>query len=310
MADTRASTPLCLDPTGWRSWHLHLSTLDASAGDRVVRDVVGPVVGETRGTPGVGWFFLRYWQEGPHIRLRMSGVDAASADRLERHLRHNLRQVMAATPAPLTADGYRRNAAPLAAAGEGGEALEVGELRPAGVYRRPYRPEADRFGGLGLLALSESLFQVSSELSLAFLRRHPPESARSGLAFQATRAALGVLGDEERRRAFCRRARAGWQAWASRAEGVGKDPARLVVPPLRGIALPSPLGALPPPVRRWVEQLGGAMGTWRHELGEARAQRILHSHIHLLHNRLGLSVGQESNHYWVLAEAPVLEATP
>jgi hypothetical protein len=45
------------------------------------------------------------------------------------------------------------------------------------------------------------------------------------------------------------------------------------------------------------------MAIWRTETGEDVAERILHSHVHMLHNRLGLSVGQERNHYLVLAEA-------
>ena len=44
------------------------------------------------------------------------------------------------------------------------------------------------------------------------------------------------------------------------------------------------------------------MQQWRRATTDERAEQILRSHIHMLHNRLGLSVGQEHNHYVVLAE--------
>ncbi|MGH9126024.1 MAG: thiopeptide-type bacteriocin biosynthesis protein [Acidimicrobiales bacterium] len=285
--------------TGWRSWHLHTSNLDPTTGDEVVRRVVGPAIDRLHDeAPGTAWFYLRYWQGGPHIRLRLAGVGDEPAARVERQLRCDLAAVTASIPTTLTPDAYLRHAAPLAAAGEAGRAIDIGELRSPGVYDRRYEPEFDRYGGAPLLAVSESLFAVSSQLSLAFLRRHPSEAARSGLGLQATRAALSVVGDDERRRGFCRRAGAGWQAWAARADAtttMGKFP-----PPL------SPRHAevaIPTPVRQWVDHLAAAMDRWRRGIGEENAQRILYSHIHLLHNRLGLGVGHEFRHYQTLAVA-------
>jgi hypothetical protein len=282
-----------LTPTTWRSWHLHVSDLRVGATDQILNQVVRPALAN-RSHP---WFFVRYWQYGPHIRLRVANLDDQAAVHLEGVLRRRLDEVPGGAGPTLSDEDYRRQAAPLAAAGEGGQALEVGNLWPPGVYSQAYHPELDRYGGAPLLASSEALFQTASSLALAFVGRQAPEGARCGLGFQATRAALGVLGDAERRGAFCRRAGAGWQAWAARggAAGQGKYPAPVAASPREG--------HLAPPVRRWVDQLRSSMTLWRDATSETVAEQILQSHVHMLHNRLGLSVSQEHTHYRAL-ESP------
>lgn len=277
-------------PTTWRSWHLHVSELRVGASDDILRRVVQPAL-EGLNNP---WFFVRYWQYGPHIRLRVGNLDDAAVAPLEAVLRRLLEEVAGGAGPMLTADEYRRQATPLAAAGEGGQALEVGNLWPPGVYRRPYQPEVERYGGASLLASSESLFHTASSLALAFVCRDAPEAARCGLGLQATRAALGVLGNDERRGAFCRSAGAAWQAWAARAgaTGQGKYPAPVATSPREG--------NVAPPVRRWADQLRSSMTLWREASSDTVAERILQSHVHMLHNRLGLSVSQEHTHYRAL----------
>ncbi len=274
----------------WTSWHLHLSTLGTRASDDVIRHAVGPAVDAL----STGWFFVRYWQFGPHVRLRVANLTPDDESRLEALLQSSVAGLAVTAGAPLTAEQYLQAAAPLAAAGEGGRELDTGELWPAGVYRQRYQPEVARYGGAALIAESEALFQRSSELALAFLRLDPPESARSGLGLRATQAALAVVGGEEERRRLCQRAAAGWQAWADRA-GVGKLPAA-------SYQAPTEVRDPPAPVTRWAGQLGRSMTTWRAEVGEEMAERILQSHIHMLHNRLGLNVAQEQIHYRALAE--------
>jgi hypothetical protein len=279
--------------THWTAWHLHVTTLGAGATDQVVRHVVGPAADAVRQW-GVtaGWFFVRYWQAGPHVRLRVAGLDSEQEAELDALVRDRMTELAATAGTPLTPAEYRRQAAPLAAAGEGGVPLEVGELWPAGVYRQLYRPELARYGGLDLLPVSESLFHQSSELALQFLRLDPPEAARSGLGLRATQAAVHVLADDDQRRQFCTQAAATWQDWAQKAGG-GKIPVPRPRPPMEG--------RTPAPVRRWADQLGQAMTLWRDACRPEEAPRMLHAHIHMLHNRLGLSVGQERNHFVALA---------
>jgi len=287
----------------WDSWHLHVPAFGPAATDQVVTRVVAPAADllAAWASPTV-WFFVRYWQFGPHVRFRVLGLDQEQSDQVDALLRAQLSETLAGITPALSPEEYRGVAAPLAAAGEGGRSVELGDLWPPGVYRQPYRPEIERYGGQGRLDRSEALFATSSELALAFLRRNPPDAARSGLGLCATRAALDTLADGDHRRRFCRRASDGWQAWASRGGG-GGDNAEVVALPRPPDRVASLEGRTPAPVRRWADQLGEAMAIWRADAGEDVAERILHSHVHMLHNRLGLSVGQERNHYLVLAEA-------
>jgi hypothetical protein len=277
----------------WAAWHLHLAALGAPATDQVVRHVVGAAVDALREwDAATEWFFIRYWQFGPHVRLRVADLGAERQQDLDARIRARMADILSAGSHTLTADQYRQHAAPLAAAGEGGQPLDPGELWPAGVYRQPYQPEVERYGGPSLLALSESLFHQASRLAHAFIQLRPPEGARSGLGLRATRAALDALAGDDERLRFCQRAASGWQSWAERGGG-GKIPAAA---PMAGLE-----GKAPAPVRRWADQLSQAMTQWRGATTEQAAERILHSHVHMLHNRLGLSVGQECNHYLVLA---------
>jgi hypothetical protein len=285
----------------WSSWHLHVSALGAPATDRVIRHVVAPAVDWCRRPwpAPAPWFFIRYWQFGPHVRLRVGGLDQEREEQLDAWLRDSMAELTGAAPGALTPAEYQSQVAALASAGEGDGPLELGELWPPGVYRQPYRPEVDRYGGPDLMPLSESLFQESSELTLAFTGRNPPEAARKGLGLRATWAAVEVLA-EDRRTPFCRRAAHRAAAWAP-AGATGRAAA-----PATGLERPAPA-----PVRRWVDRLRQAMDQWPAADGE----RILHAHIHMLHNRLGLGLDQELIHYRALATAAtgpaaLVEAAP
>lgn len=287
----------------WASWHLHVGTLGGEATDRVVRHVVGPAVQSLcQSGATTSWFFVRYWQYGPHVRFRVGGLPTRHHPSLDRLLRAQLAEALDRPGPRLTNEEYQRQAAPLAAAGEEGRRLDIGRLWPCGVYRQRYQPEVSRYGGPTLLPTSEELFAEASALALAFLQRDPPETARSGLGLRATGAALEVLDDDDHRLRFCQRAAAGWQGWADRASGSGGLP--VVAPPGRSDA------PMPAPVQRWADRLGHAMARWRAVAGESEAERILHSHVHMLHNRLGLSVGQEWINYAALAQSITTLLTP
>ncbi len=257
----------------WDSWHLHVPAFGPAATDQVVTRVVAPAADllAAWASPTV-WFFVRYWQFGPHVRFRVVGLDQEQSDQVDALLRAQLSETLAGITPALSPEEYRRVAAPLAAAGEGGQALELGDLRAPGVYREPYRPEIERYGGPGRLDRSEALFATSSELALAFLRRNPPDAARSGLGLCATRAALDALADGDHRRRFCRRASDGWQAGASRGGGGGDNAEVVALASLPlgsggvvGGADPGAGAALGRPIRGGDGDLAGgrAVRTWR-----------------------------------------------
>jgi hypothetical protein len=295
MTDTSARS--------WTAWHLHLATTATSAHDRVLREVVGPVV---RDHPGLPWFFLRYWQRGPHIRFRMRHLTPRQvsdiSDRLAAHHAEAARP--RADETRLDAHNHARQSERLAAAGELGAALpatDVPTLLPPGVHPAVYEPEFERYGGRDLMDRSEDLFTLSSSLVLAFLAQPRDTAARAVLALRATAAALHTLPDASARVAFCEAGLASWRDWLRRlghsAEQVDvtvealRDPDRLS-PALRTAVshhLQQPVTE--GPLASWYAAHAEATGMWAD--AAAGPGRILFSHTHMLHNRLGLGVLDE-----------------
>ncbi|MFE7600434.1 thiopeptide-type bacteriocin biosynthesis protein [Streptomyces sp. NPDC057494] len=293
-------------PTEWTAWHLHLGTTARSAHDRVVTDVIGPTVREL--APGTPWFFIRYWQSGPHLRLRVGDLDAPARARVEAALTARLAVAGAPAPGeePLDPAAYRSGAERLAAAGETGENTSVKALLPPGVHPAVYEPESDRYGGTALMPAAESLFTLSSTLVLAALPKVTGERQRATLALRGTLAVAAALGDPAERAYYYAHGLGAWRAWAAEAG----HPAALLdtITRVEGAVTLDP-------------EAHGPFAGWHARLaahaGEIRAQSpshpgmVLFSHAHMLHNRLGLSLLEELRTYAVLAHAfPVPEHTP
>src|SRR5690348_13935796 len=62
--------------TRWHSWHLYVDSADPAVTEHALIDVVAPALDRLRATGQAPdrWFFVRYWQGGPHIRLRVAGL--------------------------------------------------------------------------------------------------------------------------------------------------------------------------------------------------------------------------------------------
>ncbi|QMU78091.1 hypothetical protein GXW83_22725 [Streptacidiphilus sp. PB12-B1b] len=298
----------------WRSWHLHVATLAPAQLDAVVTDVLGPLA-DTQGLlgpDGPPWFYLRYWQRGPHLRLRISGLTQARADDVEAELGERLRTLDAGVPPEqrLDQDAYARTVQPLAAAGEAGSPLEVGELLPPGVHRAEYEPEYERYGGRGLMAGSEELFHRSSRVALrvCLARAGIRHGLVSGL--EATAAACSLLADDTAptgRADYLAAQRDMWLGW-SQSGGV---PAERIEHGRQHLAEQArsqlaSLGALGTRLREslddgdprwaeWTDPLRAALRGWTEQLGPRRAVHIFGSHVHMTANRLGVAAGREAH---------------
>lgn len=138
--------------------------------DGLIVDLVGPLTTELadRGLAD-DWFFLRYWDGGNHLRLRVrpSGraaehtVRTVIADRATRHLRDRpARRIM-------SREDYREFADRLSRA-EG--MTTYAHLFPNNsVHFIEYRPEHQRYGTGPAMAAVERHFAESSRLALALL---------------------------------------------------------------------------------------------------------------------------------------------
>ena len=295
------------DMHGWRSWHLHVGTAEPAHTEGVVTDVLGPLstrfgLSEQDGPP---WFFLRYWQRGPHVRVRIHGLADIEADAVEAELAGRLRELDASVPESqrLNQDAYAHTVRALASAGEGGGPLDAGDLLPPGVHRAEYEPEYERYGGEGLTALSEDLFHHSSRVALRVCQARTGRRHALYSGMEAAAAVCSLLTDPAE---FLVAQRDFWLTWA-RAEqltaeqsGAARRALATTVGKLRSslgeleLQLLSILRHGDPRWAEWTRPLGAALLTWTDQFGPGRASSILGSHIHMTSNRLGVGAGREA----------------
>lgn len=281
--------------TRWTSRHLHLATGAVSALDRVVEHVAAPAAAET----GRPWFFIRYWQGGPHVRLRVRDLDDAGAARLTARLE----ELMAHHAAPradeplVEADAYAAEAG-RQARGETGENRVVSGLRPPGVHVAQYEPELERYGGPEMMAASEDLFTRSTDLVVRLLPHLPDLAARRRTALRLTEIAARPLGPEAARAVFHEIGRRSWAAWAA---SYGYDAATTDrVASVADAPVPEAFAGTPGWAKGWHDDVTGLVATLT-GVGMALPGTVVSSHIHMTHNRLGLTILDELRTYAVLA---------
>ncbi|WP_169742038.1 lantibiotic dehydratase C-terminal domain-containing protein [Phycicoccus jejuensis] len=281
--------------TRWTTRHLHLSTGAVSALDRVVEHVVAPVAAET----GRPWFFVRYWQGGPHVRLRVRDLDDAEAARLTARLEELLPQHAAPRPdEPLVDVSTYMAEAGRQARGETGENRRVDTLRVPGVHAAHYEPEIERYGGPAVMDASEELFTRSSELVVRLLPRLPDLGARRQVALRLTEAAARSIGPDVARAVFHEIGRRSWAAWAA---SYGYEPSLVArVSIVRAAPSPAAFAELSGWARGWHDDVADLVGTLT-TAGVPLPGTVVSSHVHMTHNRLGLTILDELRTYAVLA---------
>lgn len=142
---TRRTPPPLPRGRGWQrfapgsEWLYARLYTGTSTSDRVLRQVVPRVVHPALGTGAADrWFFIRYGDPAPHLRLRLHGDP--------RRLWGGVLPALEDAVAPLLADGQVWK-------------LELGT----------YEPELERYGGPAGLVLAERLFQADSEAVVEIL---------------------------------------------------------------------------------------------------------------------------------------------
>lgn len=157
--------------TDWMAVHVFY----AASSRPVLLDLVRPLTTELEQDGLIdGWWFLNYWLEGPHVRLRLkpSSVDAAAhvRARTEVAVEHFLktRPALYRVEGNFLAELYDTlfqleypDGAPAGITGPDGKMA----LRPNNSWSwEPYEPEHGKYGGLAGVALAEWHFQRSSAL--------------------------------------------------------------------------------------------------------------------------------------------------
>jgi len=295
------------DAPVWRALHVHRYAHQ----DGFLVDGLAPVLAPLR-TSGVlrRSFFLRYWQGGPHVRVRLL-LDPAQADAAQAEVAARLRGWLADVPdgAPFDVEQFQRDAQPTLAALEDETTDTV--YAPDTVRPAPYRPEFDKYGGPRGVAIAEEFFDRSSAVVLAALPGVGGASSRRlGAGFADMLRGLGAAGlTAAEMAAFFRHYCLLWSPYVF-DQFLDIWPGLLTArrPALRTHAewvlahheqLDNPFSTAMRDARRALQEAAGEVLPAVTLLGaeaptERRRQVLLVSYLHTHNNRLGLTPEQEA----------------
>ncbi|GAB1819012.1 lantibiotic dehydratase C-terminal domain-containing protein [Herbidospora sp. RD11066] len=239
------------------------------------------------------FFFLRYWEGGPHVRLRLLPVFASDAETIEKRAVEVLEDHLAAHPTLTTWD--REDYARLAREFARREGLtEYDErLRPDDhVEAIAYRSEHS--------AAVERHFTDSSRIALAILRGEPDHRRRLGHALTATMLTLMAWEpDPVRLAALLAANRDGWDPAPARARHAEIFEAQHEA-----------LAAQAERCRR----IAASGGSWWRSISTLREQvpdkGVLDRCVHLFCNRLGLTIAEEAHLRYLAAATLEKAGTP
>ncbi len=295
-ADTVTTAPetAALSPADWSALHCFLHW-EPEHVDAFLTGTVAPLMRSLKDVREIeDWFYIRYSEGGPHLRIRMRGARRATV----RALRVRLAAAVTAAPHPL------RDPAPgWAAHGRIAEAV--------------YEPETDRYGGPAGLIVAEEVFCRSTETAIAAVSRTAAHNQRLVAAVDlvlATAAGLGLDALDTVR--WLRRGAIAWR-WH-------RDATTLAPPQVQGPALSAASAKSAVILARWTEisttVRGGAGGKLRDQWGRRvlaadaelarrggadreRRLQIWSSQLHMLLNRMGVRPDEERSIGWFIASA-------
>jgi thiopeptide-type bacteriocin biosynthesis protein len=235
------------------------------------------------------WFFIRYGEGGPHLRIRARGAEAGVAEEQARQL------AAAAASQPADLDATRP------------------DWRPHGaVLSVAYEPEIARYGGPHAIEVAEGVFCRATELALTAIAATPERGRRLAVALDLTLAtAIALDLDPLATVRWLRRSAISWR-WHRDAATLA--PRIVQGPALRAADRKSALVA-----RRWHELSGSQprsalAARWLAEVRAARCRlenapeadrdtwlAVWSSQLHMLLNRIGVAPDEERSLCWFVS---------
>ncbi len=179
---------------GWRAWHVFI--YDFAEQDDFLCKIVAPLIESVGGQvdEDLDWFFIRYWEDGSHLRLRFRDLSRSLFDEIGEQLLFGAKQ-FAITPSTGSSQPSSAKSEKLY------NQSENYVLQPKGtVAEIAYTPEIQRYGGIHCIRGCEAAFQESSMIALQQITDEAgsAESRRGlGLLLTAIGAALGTTNEEE-----------------------------------------------------------------------------------------------------------------
>jgi thiopeptide-type bacteriocin biosynthesis protein len=292
----------------WRAWHIFLQS--TSSLDRLLVEGLLPEM--RRLGSGIDFFFLRYRENGPHVRVRLRGLNDEQFLALGNRLRNHAEAIVADTPSisEQASRGYPTGAWQIDP--------QLTQFAPGRTVEIMYEPEFRRYGGRHALRINERLFGDSSKLALAIIEKTieaPDRRISIALTLTAVAIIQGVA-DRHQIAVFLDCMKDYWRAYLSDAQASEVQAQRSFAAAPNELRAMVSLAGSPkktqPLVERWrlvlevhfaemrslaeshllINPLTGIPPERPGEL-EAALQNIRLSQIHMMNNRLGITPEQE-----------------
>lgn len=143
----------------WKSYHIFY--FDPLLQEKLICKFIGPLMNDYLISGKIEkWFYIRYWEGGPHIRLRFIGnenIEKEIFENLEKYIYENKSKIL------LKKEEYYENHT------FDGEKLNINELPWYGdnkIIKMNYVREYERYGGKSTIILCENFFMSSSKVSV------------------------------------------------------------------------------------------------------------------------------------------------
>jgi thiopeptide-type bacteriocin biosynthesis protein len=280
--------------------------------DQFLCRTVAPLLDRLRGDGRIGdWFYIRYWEGGPHLRLRLRGTDAATGE----WLREELGRLLAEAPyVPARLDGstyYQALGGHAARSAAGWH--EHGDVREI-----DYVAETGRYGGTAALPIAEDLFCRCTDVAVRIVAATPDPRARLAAATELTIATAMALGLDRLAAARWLRMHAGSWRWNSEVAmlptALMQERTSRVLATQAGTlnqrwartaaAIDADPQGQRSPVTGWaaaVREAGERLAGLEPDATPGRWLGVWGSQLHMLFNRLGITPDEERSVCWLVA---------
>lgn len=294
----------------WFSLHCFLRWHHSDV-DTFLTDTIAPWLNRLRDSGDIAdWFFIRYLEGGPHLRIRVRDPRPGVADRIHTELT----TLVADAPYQLAPDPPQLNPDqpwPPPDWYDHGDVREV-----------PYRPEVARYGGPAAIGIAEDVFGHSTQVAIRLIATTGSVRARLAAAVELAMAtALGLGLDRLAASRWLRAHAVSWR-WQSEVAmlppTVAQTHAVRLVERQAGTLLQtwqrlqeqaSQPAAAADPARQWGDPVRAARRRLTGVEDPATTPEnglwlaVWASQLHMLFNRLGITPDEERSVCWLVAMA-------